>query len=80
MARDDHNFHSVAALGLHRQVATQQLAALGLDGHGIARREWLSRVYRGVYSVGGPPRTGLEHAAAALLACGEGAALATAQR
>jgi hypothetical protein len=75
VARNDINFRRVAGLGLHRQVTQQQLAALGLDGHGIARRDWLYRVHRGVYSVGGPPRTGLEHAAAALLACGEGAAL-----
>jgi hypothetical protein len=60
-------------MGLHRQVTRKQLASL--DSHGIARRDWLDRVHRGVYSVGGPPRTGLEHAAAALLACGDGAAL-----
>lgn len=35
----------------------------------------LHRVYWGVYSVGRPPRTALEWAAAAVLACGEGAAL-----
>lgn len=75
MARDDINFHGIARLALHRQITRVRLAALGLDGHGIARREWLYLVHRGVYSVGGPPRTGLEHAAAALLACGEAAAL-----
>jgi hypothetical protein len=75
MSSEAHNFPSVAGLGLHRQVTRGQLAALGLDSRGITRREWLYRVHHGVYSVGGPPRTGLEHAAAALLACGDGAAL-----
>src|SRR5947209_2479566 len=58
-----------------RNISRQQLLQLGLDDHGIARRPWLCRVHDGVYSVGGPPRTGLEHAAAALLACGDGSAL-----
>lgn len=75
MASDAHNFETLARVGLHRQVTWQQLSALGLDSHHVRRREWLSRVHRGVYSVGGPPRTGREHAAAALLACGDGAAL-----
>jgi len=75
MAQNDRNFQRVAGLGLHRQVTRQQLLALGLDDHGIARRDWLSPVHRGVYSVGGPPRTGIEHSAAALLACGDTAAL-----
>ncbi len=75
MAYNDINFPRVAGAALHRQVTRRQLAALGLDGHGIARRSWLFLVHRGVYSVGGPPRTGLEHSAAALLACGDGAAL-----
>jgi hypothetical protein len=75
MASDGYNFHAVARLGLHRQVTWAQLAALGLDSDGVGRREWISRVHRGVYSVGGPPRTGLEHAAASLLACGDGAAI-----
>jgi hypothetical protein len=75
MASDDINFPSVWRVALHRQVTRAQLAELGLDGHGIARRDWLYPVHRGVHSVGGPPRTGLEYAAAALLACGDGAAL-----
>jgi hypothetical protein len=75
VARNDRNFQAIARIALHRQVTRAQLAALGLDNHGVARREWLSRVHRNVYSVGGPPRTGLEYAAAALLACGNGAAL-----
>ncbi len=75
MASDAHNFEALTRMGLHRQVTWQQLSSLGLDNHGIRRREWLCRVHRGVYSVGGPPRSGREHAAAALLACGDGAAL-----
>jgi hypothetical protein len=35
----------------------------------------LFRVYRGVYAVGRPPKVPLERAAAAVLACGRGAAL-----
>src|SRR5437763_11679400 len=59
-----------------RNITRQQLRQSGLvDNHAIARRSWLFPVHRGVYSVGGPPRTGLEHAAAALLACGDRAAL-----
>jgi hypothetical protein len=58
-----------------RNVSCQQLLALGLDDASIRQRSWLFRVHRGVYSVGGPPRTGLEHATAALMACGDGAAL-----
>jgi hypothetical protein len=75
VARDDINFPGIARLALHRQITRVQLANLGLDGHGIRRRDWLCLVHRGVYSVGGPPRTGLEWAAAALLACGDGATL-----
>jgi hypothetical protein len=59
----------------HRNVSRQELLALGLDDHGIARRAWLFRTYSGVYTVGGPPRTGLEHAAAALLTCRDDAAI-----
>jgi hypothetical protein len=74
------NIHGDAAImrvagANHRQISRDQLLALGLSDHAIARRAWLVRAHAGVYSVGGPPRTGLEHAAAALLACGEGAAL-----
>lgn len=63
------------AANRYRNVTRAQLRALGLDYHAIERRPWLFRNYHGVYSVGGPPRTGLEHASAALLACGDGAAL-----
>ncbi len=84
MAPDDINFPSRGvdadilrrASTQRRNITRQQLRESGLiDNHAIARRRWLFPVHRGVYSVGGPPRTGLEHAAAALLACGDGAAL-----
>jgi hypothetical protein len=70
MASHDINFQTIARLALHRQMTSAQLKAVGLDGHAVGRRDWLSRVHRGIYSVGGPPRTGIEWAAAALLACG----------
>jgi hypothetical protein len=59
-------------------ISRAQLLALGLDGPWITRaikNGRLHRVYRGVYSVGRPPTTPLEKAAAAVLACGERAAL-----
>ena len=60
----------------YRNITREQLREIGLvSNHAVARRGWLCPVHRGVYSVGGPPTTGLEHAAAALLACGDGAAL-----
>ncbi len=62
----------------HGNIAHWQLTALGLSSNGIAYRVKtgrLHRVYRGVYAVGRPPRTALEHASAAVLACGPGAAL-----
>jgi hypothetical protein len=80
MAPDDRNIprdREIAqqAANGYRNLTREQLLAVGLDDHAIKRRPWLSRVHSGVYSVGGPPRTGLEHASAALLACGDGAAL-----
>jgi len=56
-------------------VTREQLVALGLTDDAITRRRWLFRVHRGVYSVGRPAKTALERAAAAVLACGPGAAL-----
>jgi hypothetical protein len=55
-----------------------QLVAVGLSDRAIHHRVRvgrLFRVYRGVYAVGRPPKTALEFASAALLACGPGAAL-----
>lgn len=59
-------------------VTCRQLHALGLSDQMIAYRVRLGRlfrVHRGVYAVGRPPRTPLERAAAAVLACGQGAVL-----
>jgi hypothetical protein len=64
--------------GQHGNVTHAQLLALGLTERQIAYRiaiGRLHRVYRGVYSVGRPPKTAHEHAMAAVLACGERAAL-----
>jgi len=61
-----------------RNVTRAQLLALGLSSDAIqyrVRRGWLHREHEGVYSVGTPASTPLEHAAAAVLACGDGAAL-----
>ena len=55
-----------------------QLRELGLTDNGIAHRVKtgrLHRVHTGVYAVGRPPRTALERASAAVLACGPGTVL-----
>jgi hypothetical protein len=59
-------------------ITRSQLLALGLGDKGMRYRATtglLYRVHRGVYSVGRPPVTPFEHAAAAVLACGSGAGL-----
>jgi hypothetical protein len=59
-------------------VTRAQLLAVGLNDVAInyrVRLGRLHRVHRGVYSVGRPPTTPLEKAAAAVLSCGERAAL-----
>jgi hypothetical protein len=66
------------AAGQQRNVTREQLLELGLYDEAIARRirgGSLFRVHNGVYSVGCPPTTPLERAAAAVLACGPRAAL-----
>ncbi len=62
----------------HGIITYQQLRELGLSRNAIAHRETLGRLHRvhqGVYAVGRPPRTPLERASAAVLACGPGAVL-----
>ncbi len=67
-----------AAARQQRNVTHEQLRAIGLGPDAIAYRAragFLHRVHHTVYAVGGPPRTPIEKAAAAVLACGAGAAL-----
>jgi hypothetical protein len=71
---------AIAKLAYRQQgnVTRQQLLDLGLGREAIKsllRTRRMFRVYRGVYAVGRPPRTNVEWAAAAALACGPGAAL-----
>jgi len=59
----------------HRTISRAQLLALGLGPSAIAYRAQhgrLHRVHPSVYTVGPPPGTPLERAAAAVLACGPG--------
>jgi hypothetical protein len=61
-----------------RVVTRTQLLALGMASSSIDWRLEIGRLYRvhrGVYSVGAPPVTPLEHAMAAVVACGPSAAL-----
>ncbi len=74
------NFAKVAEIGArqHGRVTWEQLIAAGIDRHAIER--WiedsrLHRVHHGVYAVGHPGRSMLADYMAAVLACGEGAAL-----
>lgn len=62
----------------HGNIRRAQLITVGCNDEAIAHRVRtgrLHRVHRGVYAVGRPPITPLERAAAAVLACGPGAAL-----
>jgi hypothetical protein len=62
----------------HGNVTRQQLCAVGLSDDAIMHRVRTGRMFRvrtSVYAAGRPPRTALEHASAALLACGPDAAL-----
>jgi hypothetical protein len=70
----------VAALALrqHGLITRPQLLGLGLGTAAITyrfRHRELFRVHQGVYAVGRPPGTPVERAAAAVMACGKGAAL-----
>lgn len=62
----------------HGNVTRAQLQAFGLSPGAVAHRlrsGRMHRVFRGVYAIGRPPGGPLELANAAVLACGEGAAL-----
>jgi hypothetical protein len=69
------------AMVAHRQhgnVTRKQLLASGLNDDAISHRVAngrLYRIYTGIYAVGRPPKSPLERAAAAVLACGPDAAL-----
>jgi len=59
-------------------ITRRQLFDIGLNKHDFSYRVKIGRLYRvfrSVYSVGHPPNTPLQRAAAAVLACGPGAAL-----
>ncbi len=65
-------------LARHGNVTVEQLHACGLTASAIGyrcRQKRLYRVHHGVYALGRPPSLPLERAAAAVLACGPGAAL-----
>jgi hypothetical protein len=73
--------HRISRIANRQQIniTRAQLIALGLSDNGIRyrrRKGNLYLVHRAVYSVGRPPRTGPEKACAAVLACGDQAALA----
>lgn len=77
----EQNFHralQALAVRQHRCVTRVQLLALGLSRQQVsywARNGRLHREHQGVYSLGSPAMTALERASAAVLACGDGAAL-----
>jgi hypothetical protein len=77
---DDSVERAIVALARrqHGNVTREQLLALGLRPGAIGyrgRTGRLHRVHPGVYAVGRPPVTAFERSAAAVLACGPGAAL-----
>ena len=62
----------------HGNITRAQLRAIGLSDQAIRHRVAVGRlhkVHHGVYAVGRPPIVPLEHAAAAVLACGPAAVL-----
>ncbi len=62
----------------HGNITCRQLMSVGLSQQQVAYRVKVRRlflVHRGVYGVGRTPRTVLERASGAVLACGSGAAL-----
>jgi hypothetical protein len=66
------------AAGQHGNITRAQLLAIGVRREAInyrVKHGRLHRIHRGVYAVGRPPTTPLERAAAAVLACGDRAAL-----
>jgi Transcriptional regulator, AbiEi antitoxin/Protein of unknown function (DUF559) len=71
---------AIAAIAARQNgnITRRQLLAIGVDDGGIAWRVKIGRLYRvfrGVYSVGRPAITPHQRGAAAVLACGPGAAL-----
>jgi hypothetical protein len=69
---------AIARVALHGNVTHEQLVGLGLNNGQIAYRAKIGRLHpehRRVYGVGRRATTALERASAAVLACGEGAAL-----
>ena len=71
---------AIAAIAVrqHGNVTHDQLLKLGLSARQIEYRVKIGRIFRvhrGVYAVGRPPQRAIERAAAAVLACGAGAAL-----
>jgi len=73
----DRSIAAVAGLQ-HENITRRQLLRIGLTPEAIRHRVRTGRlflVHPSVFSVGRPPKTPLERAAAAVLACGPGAAL-----
>lgn len=80
LLESDHLDARIAAIAERQygNITTEQLLSLGLTYAAIAYREAtgrLHRLFQGVYAVGTMPTEPIARAAAAKLACGEGAAL-----